>query len=72
MEFVCSVWISEITANLALQNIKRLVFITEVECLQRGADRVLIYQIHFVFKRVTCGLVHALFLSLVVYFIIFQ
>jgi len=31
MEFVCFVWISEQTANFALQNIKRLVFITEVE-----------------------------------------
>jgi len=31
MEFVCFVWISERTENLALQNIKRLVFITEVE-----------------------------------------
>jgi len=31
MEFVCFVWISEQTANSALNNIKRLVFITEVE-----------------------------------------
>ena len=31
MEFVCFVWISEITANLALQNIKIPIFITEVE-----------------------------------------
>ena len=31
MEFVCFVWISEITANRPLQNIKRLVFMTEVE-----------------------------------------
>jgi len=30
MELVCFVWILEITGNLALQNIKRLVFITEV------------------------------------------
>jgi hypothetical protein len=30
MEFVCFVWISEQTANFALQDIKRLVFITEV------------------------------------------
>ena len=28
---LCFVWISEQTANFALQNIKRLVFITEVE-----------------------------------------
>jgi len=26
MEFVCSIWVLEQTANLALQNIKRLVF----------------------------------------------
>ena len=31
MEFVCFVWISELTANFALHNIKRSVFITEVE-----------------------------------------
>jgi len=31
MEFVCLVWIWEQTANCALQNIKRLIFITEVE-----------------------------------------
>ena len=31
MEFVCFLWISEQTANFALQNIKILVFITEVE-----------------------------------------
>jgi len=28
---VCFVWISERTANFALRNMKRLVFITEVE-----------------------------------------
>jgi len=27
MEFVCFVWISEETANFALQNIKRLFFL---------------------------------------------
>jgi len=31
MKFVCFVWISERTANFALQNIKRFVFIAEVE-----------------------------------------
>ena len=31
MEFVCFVWISEQTENIALYNMKRLVFITEVE-----------------------------------------
>jgi len=33
MEFVCFVWISEQTAISALQNIKRLVFVTEVESI---------------------------------------
>jgi len=31
MESVCFVWISEQIANFALHNIKRLVFIREVE-----------------------------------------
>jgi len=31
MEFVCFVWISEQTAIFTLRNIKRLMFITEVE-----------------------------------------
>jgi len=31
MEFVCFVWISEQTAYFSLNNIRRLVFITEVE-----------------------------------------
>jgi len=31
MECVCFVWVTEQTANLTLHNIKRLVFITEVE-----------------------------------------
>ena len=30
---VCFVWISEQTANFALHNIKRLVFITDVESI---------------------------------------
>jgi hypothetical protein len=34
--------ISEQTATFALEHIKRLVFITEVECLQRVTHRVLI------------------------------
>jgi hypothetical protein len=36
--FVCSVRISEQTAIFSLYNINRLVFITEVECLQHGTD----------------------------------
>jgi len=31
MEFMCFVWISEQTANFVLQDIKRLVFIIEME-----------------------------------------
>jgi hypothetical protein len=31
MEFVCFVWISEQRVNFALRNVRRLVFITEVE-----------------------------------------
>ena len=31
MGFVCFVWISEQTANFALENTEKLVFITEVE-----------------------------------------
>jgi hypothetical protein len=31
MKLACFVWISEQTANFALQNIKRMVFITELE-----------------------------------------
>jgi len=42
MEFVCFMWISAQTANFALNNINRLVFITEAECLLRGTDWVLI------------------------------
>jgi hypothetical protein len=38
MEFVRFVWISGRTVNLALLNIKSLVFIIEAECLQRGTD----------------------------------
>jgi len=31
MEFVCFVWISEQTANFTLHNMKRLVFIPDVQ-----------------------------------------
>ena len=31
--FMCFVWISEQTAIISLYNIKRLVFITETECV---------------------------------------
>jgi len=31
VELVCFMWISEQTANLALQNIKRLGFVTEMK-----------------------------------------
>jgi len=51
MEFVCSVWISEQTANFVVQNIKRLVFITEVESVY-CAGRAEPFKTHtrFVFK----------------------
>jgi hypothetical protein len=50
MEFVCFVWISEQTTDFSLQNVKRLVFITEVECLLRGTHSPYITQIRFTFK----------------------
>ena len=51
MEFVCFVWISEQTANFALQNIKRHVFITEVESVYSAVRlRPCIAQIRFVFR----------------------
>jgi hypothetical protein len=59
MDFVCFVWISEITANLALQNIKRLVFITEVESVYSTVRTESLYNTDtFVFKRLIyseCG-----------------
>jgi len=52
MEFVCCVWISEQTANSALQNIKRLVFITEVESVYCTLCVESLYnKDRFVFKR---------------------
>jgi hypothetical protein len=36
--FMCSVWISEQTAIISLYSINWLVFITETECLLRGAN----------------------------------
>ena len=45
---MCFVWISEQTAIILLYNINWLIFITEVDCLLRGADWVFIYdQVHF-------------------------
>ena len=39
MEFVCFVWISEQTANFALQNIKRLISYKKGgECLLSGMN----------------------------------
>jgi len=52
MEFVCFIWISEQTANFALHNIKRWVFITEVESVYCAVRTVFfIRQIRFIFKR---------------------
>jgi len=52
MEFVCFVRASEQTANCALHNIKRSVFITDRggECLVRGTHSH-VTQIRFFFKR---------------------
>jgi len=53
MEFVCFVWISEQTANFALQNIKRHVFITEVESVYSAVRAETLYSADtFRFQRV--------------------
>ena len=46
MEFVCFVWISERTANFALCNIKRLMFITEVESVYCTVGTESLYDTH--------------------------
>jgi hypothetical protein len=52
---MCFVRISEQTAIFALQNIKRMVFITEVESVYRAVrTESFIKEIRFVFK----GLIH--------------
>jgi len=43
MEFVCFMWISEIAANVALHNIKRLVFITEVQSVYSAVRAEFLY-----------------------------
>jgi len=43
MEFVYFVWISEIRANLALQNIKRLIFITDVKSVYNAVRTESLY-----------------------------
>jgi hypothetical protein len=48
VEFVCFVWVSEQTASFALHNIKRLVFITEVESVYCAVRSPYITQIRFV------------------------
>jgi hypothetical protein len=40
---MCFVWISEQTAIISLYSINWLVFITETECLLRGADWIFNY-----------------------------
>jgi len=43
VEFVCSVWILEQTANFTLQNIKKIGFYNQGgECLLRSTEWVLI------------------------------
>jgi len=46
MEFVCFVWISEETESFALQNIKRLVFITEAESVYSAVRTDSLYDTH--------------------------
>ena len=46
MEFVCFIWISEETANFALQNIKRQVFITELESVYIAVRTDSLYNTH--------------------------
>jgi hypothetical protein len=53
MGFVCFVRISEQTVNFALQNIKRLDFITEVESVHYAVRTESLYNTRFVFKRLT-------------------
>ena len=48
MEFVRFVWISQLTANFALHNIKRSVFITEVESVYSAVRTVIIIIIIFI------------------------
>jgi len=45
MEFACSVWISEQTANFALFIIKRFMFITEVESVYCAVHTESLYNI---------------------------
>jgi hypothetical protein len=52
MEFVCFVWISEQTENFAVQSIKRLFFITELDSVYSAVRTgPYISQIFFVFER---------------------
>jgi len=44
MECVCFVLILEQTTNFALHNIKRLVFITEVECVYSAVRTESLYK----------------------------
>jgi len=43
MKLVCFVWISNQTANFAVQNIKRLVFVTELESVYCAVRNVSLY-----------------------------
>ena len=50
MEFVCFVWISEQTTNSALQNIKKLVFITVVESVYSAVRTDSLYKAYYVWS----------------------
>jgi len=45
MEFVCLVWISEQTAHFALHDIKRLIFVTEVESVYCAVRAQSLYRV---------------------------
>jgi hypothetical protein len=46
MEFVCFVWLSEQIAYFALQNIKKLVFINEMESVYCAVRTDTLYNTH--------------------------
>ena len=48
MKLVCFVWIWEQTANFALRNIKRLVFITVVESVYSAVRTDALYKADYV------------------------
>jgi len=55
MEFVCFVWISEQTTNSALQNIKKLVFITVVESVYSAVRTDSLYKADYFWSLNSSG-----------------